>query len=141
MRTFEKILVPVDLSPRGRGAIQMALDLVDPQQGRVWLLHVIESIDDTDDGEIDAFYADLEARARAKLRDWVDELGTTGTRVETLVTYGHRAREIVRQSDDLGSDLIVLSSHRIDRDHPAGGIGTISHQVALVCDCPVLLIR
>ena len=140
MRTFEKILVPVDLSPRGRGAIQMAVDLVDPQQGRVWLLHVIESIENAD-GEIDAFYADLEAKARSKLRDWVDELGTAGTGIETLVTYGHRAREILRQSDDLGSDLIVLSSHRIDRDHPAGGIGTISHQVALVCNCTVLLIR
>ena len=41
----------------------------------------------------------------------------------------------------LSRDLIVLSSRRIDRDRPAGGIGTISHQVVLVCDCPVLLIR
>ena len=86
-------------------------------------------------------YARRLAKARAAIGTWIDELGSGGAKMEPLICYGHRAREILRQADELGCDLIVLSSHRIDPDHPAGGIGTISHQVALVCDGPVLLIR
>ena len=144
MHTFSNILVPLDLSDRGESAIRMALDLADPKQGVIRLLHVIETIQGAEtvkDGELDAFYAELDTKARTKLGQWVEALGESGPRLEILVTYGHRAREIVRQAEELGSDLVVLSSHRIDREHPAGGIGTISHQAALVCNCPVLLIR
>jgi nucleotide-binding universal stress UspA family protein len=141
MRTFSRILVPLDLSTTGESAIQMALDLVDVAAGTVWLLHVIETIEGAEEGEFDAFYAELEAKARAKLAQWIAEADDRGARIESLIVYGHRAREILRQAEELGADLIVLSSHRFDRDRPAGGIGTISHQVALVSDCPVLLMR
>ncbi|MBW2232869.1 MAG: universal stress protein [Deltaproteobacteria bacterium] len=141
MHIFSKILVPLDLSSRGESAIRMALDLADPDRGVVCLLHVIETLEGIDDDELEAFYSELEAKARAAMGAWIDELGSGGAKMEPLICYGHRAREILRQADELGCDLIVLSSHRIDPDHPAGGIGTISHQVALVCDGPVLLIR
>lgn len=141
MRVFPKILVPLDLTDRGLPAIQMALDLADPDGGRVWLLHVIETIEGADDTEFAAFYADLESKARTTLTRWIEEADPRGARMEPLIVYGHRAREILRQADELGCDLVVLTSHRLDREHRAGGIGTISHQVALVCDCPVLLMR
>jgi len=141
MRVFSKILVPVDLSDRSRSAIQMALDLADPEDGVVELLHVIETIEGIDEKELEAFYADLESKARARLEGWVDELGSKGARIQTSITFGHRGREIVREADETRCDLVVLSSHRIDREHPAGGVGTISHQVALVCNRPVMLVR
>lgn len=141
MHAFSKILVPLDLSRRGESAIRMALDLADPDRGVVWLLHVIETIEVADDGELQAFYSDLETKARTSLKAWIDELDSGGAKIEPVIVYGHRAREILRHAEELGCDLIVLSSHRIDRDHPAGGIGTISHQVALVCECPVLMMR
>jgi len=141
MRVFSKILVPLDLSSRGETTIPMALDLADPDQGVVWLLHVIETIEGADDGDLAAFYSELENKARAALNVWIDDFGSAGAKIEPRISYGHRAKEILKQAEELGCDLIVLSSRRIDRDRPAGGIGTISHQVALVCDCPVLLIR
>jgi nucleotide-binding universal stress UspA family protein len=141
MRVFSKILVPLDLSSRGEAAIAMALDLADPDQGVVWLLHVIETIEGADDGDLDPFYSELDTKARAALNAWIDSFGSAGAKLESLVCYGHRAGEILKQAEELDCDLVVLSSRRIDRDRPAGGIGTISHQVALVCDRPVLLIR
>ncbi len=141
MRLFSKILVPVDLSNRSESAIRTAVDLADPDRSVVWLLHVIETIEGADDGELGAFYDELEAQARTRLSGWIDELGATGAKVEPIVSFGHRAREILRHAEEVGCDLIVLSSHRADPELPAGGIGTISHRVALVADCPVLLIR
>jgi nucleotide-binding universal stress UspA family protein len=119
----------------------MALELADADQGVVWLLHVIETIEGADDGELESFYSELESRTRARLTGWIDELGSGGPRIEPVIAFGHRAGEILRQADALDCDLIILSSHRVDREHPAGGIGTISHQVALVAECPVLLVR
>jgi nucleotide-binding universal stress UspA family protein len=141
MRTFTKILVPVDLSSRGEQAIRMALDLLDRERGVVWLLHVVETIVAEDDAELESFYADLGAKAASKLTTWIADLGVGQVRIEPLITFGHRAREILQRAESLGCDLVVLSSHRVDPDHPAGGIGTISHQVALLCGCPVLLVR
>ncbi len=141
MRVFSKILVPLDLSSRGEAAIPMALDLADPDRGVVWLLHVIETIEGSDDGDLEGFYSELEFKARAALNVWIEDFGARGIKIEPRISYGHRAREILNQARELACDLIVLSSHRIDRDQPVGGLGTISHQVALVSDCPVLLVR
>jgi hypothetical protein len=38
-------------------------------------------------------------------------------------------------------DLIVLTSHPLEPDRPGGGWGTISYQVAVFADCPVLLVK
>jgi len=141
MRVFSKILVPLDLSSRGETAIPMALDLADPDRGVVWLLHVIETIEGAEDGDLETFYSELESKARSTLNLWIADFGSKGVKIEPRIAYGHRAREILNQARELDCDLIVLSSRRIDRDQPAGGIGTISHQVALVADCPVLLLR
>lgn len=141
MRVFLRILVPLDLTSRGESAVQMAIDLADPEVGVVRLLHVIETLEGADDKELESFYAHLEARARAKLQGWIDQFVAGEASIELRIAYGHRTQEILRQADELGCDLMVLSSHRLDPEHPVGGIGTISHQLALVADCPVLLIR
>ena len=38
-------------------------------------------------------------------------------------------------------DLVILSSHRVDRDHPALGLGTLSYRIAIVVRCPVMLVN
>jgi hypothetical protein len=36
---------------------------------------------------------------------------------------------------------MILSSHKVDRDHPALGFGSISYRIAIVARCPVLLVK
>ena len=62
-------------------------------------------------------------------------------RVYHDIRYGKRAETIVRYAEERGMDLIVLSSHKVDRDHPALGWGTISYRIAIVARCPVLLVK
>jgi hypothetical protein len=39
------------------------------------------------------------------------------------------------------NDLMVLSSHLVDREHADIRLGIISYQVAIIAGCPVLLVK
>jgi len=49
--------------------------------------------------------------------------------------------EIVEHTGTIGADLIIMSSRRVDLENPSGDIGTISHQVAVMAQSPVLLLK
>ena len=57
------------------------------------------------------------------------------------VLFGKRAETIVRYAGEKAADLMILSSHKVDRDHPALGLGTLSYAIAIVARCPVLLVK
>ena len=44
-------------------------------------------------------------------------------------------------ANDRQADLIVMSSHRVDLEAAVQSIGTLSYQVSILCDCPVLLVK
>lgn len=158
---FRKILLPVDFSAKNQPAIDVALELAqsagrDPRAqtiaGRdprtqsiapadVDLLHVVETIEHIDFSEMEDFYRKLEARAAAQLAVLAERFGGAGVRARQDVLFGRRAETILKHAAELGSDLIVLSSFVVDREHPALGLGTISYQVAIVARCPVLLVK
>ncbi|GMR21980.1 MAG: universal stress protein [Acidobacteriota bacterium] len=137
---FERIVVPADLTERNREAVAMASRMAAPN-GSICLLHVIETIPGVSVDEEREFYEKLEQKASAFLA----ELGTvlTEKRVEWTaeVVYGSRARTILDEARKLGADLIVIRSHRIDRESSAQGFGTLSYQVGILAECPVLLVK
>lgn len=136
---FENILIPLDLS----GKTQMVLDaaLALPGSFRVTLLHVIETIRDVESEEIEDFYQILRERAEECLEGWAKQLEQAGVEVHQKIVVGKRAVEIARLAEELGCDLIILRSHQIDPESPIGGIGTISHQVAVLAGCSVMLMK
>jgi universal stress protein A len=142
---FSKILVPVDFTDKNEPALAAALQTAshpDPgQRGVIELLHVIETIEHIDFEEMAGFYKGLETKAAAKLFALEDRFRAAGIDVRHEILYGKRAETIVRHAEDQGADLIVLSSHKVDRDHPALGWGTISYRIAIVARCPVLLVK
>jgi nucleotide-binding universal stress UspA family protein len=138
---FTKILVPVDLTDANRAAIEVASQLAAPNEGSVTLLHVIEAIADADFEEMKDFYQRLEDKARKAMVDLAAPLTVTGKPVDQQITYGNRAGEIVGYAEQQGTDLIVLSSRRLDPDKPEKTWTSISHQVAVLARCPVLLVK
>jgi nucleotide-binding universal stress UspA family protein len=142
---FRKILVPVDFTDKNEPAVAAALQTAshpDPgERGEVELLHVIETIEHIDFEEMSDFYRGLETRAAAKLFALADRFREAGIMVRHEILYGKRAEMIVRHAEDREADLIVLSSHKVDREHPALGLGTISYRIAIVARCPVLLVK
>lgn len=141
---FRNILVPVDFTLKNEAALNTALDLArGPGDGvaKVTLLHVIETIEHVEFDEMKDFYRGLETRAAAKLFGMEERFKSAAIPVYHDILYGKRAEAIVRHAEELEVDLIVLSSHKVDRDHPALSVGTISYRIAIVARCPVLLVK
>jgi nucleotide-binding universal stress UspA family protein len=157
---FRDILVPADLTEKNRSAVQVAADLVRGAGAgaRVTLLHVIETIDHVPFEELADFYATLQAKAEtgleelagrfAAVRGEADEAAEADeadeappVELQRRVVFGHRARAIVDFAGEQGCDLIVLSSHRVDPDRRGEDWATLSHKVAILAPCPVLLVK
>jgi len=137
---FDRILLPVDLSDRNNAALQAAIDLANPG-ATITLLHVIETIRGVEFQELDDFYQDLSAKAEGVMESWCSHASAPGLELSRAIVYGRRDREILAFAEQEGSDLIVLSSHRIDAEHPSAGLGTISQVVGLLAGCTVMLLR
>lgn len=140
---FRNILVPVDFTLKNEAALTAALDLARRASGevKVTLLHVIETIEHVEFEEMADFYRGLETRAAAKLYGMEERFKVALIPVYHDIIYGKRTEAIVQHAEELGVDLIVLSSHQVDRDHPALGVGAVSYRVAIVARCPVLLVK
>lgn len=142
---FRKILVPVDFTEKNEAAIEAALQIAagrnPDDEAQIYLLHVIETIEHVEFDEMKDFYRELENRSVAKLTKLEERIRQAGVKGFHDLQYGKRAEAIVRYAEDHGMDLIVLSSHKVDRDHPALGWGTISYRIAIVARCPVLLVK
>ena len=138
---FSKILLPVDLTDTHQQAIEIAAKLASESGGQVTLLHVVEVIPGLWVDEEREVYDRIEAAAR-------DHLSRLGRQLEAMnvprreeIIFGNRAEEIVRYAMEIGSDLIVLRSHRIDLNSPGAGWGTLSYKVGILSQCPVLLVK
>lgn len=138
---FRNILVPVDFTLKNEAALNTALDLAHGKEARVTLLHVIETIEHVEFDEMADFYRGLETRAAAKLFGMEERFKEALIPVYHEILYGKRAETIVHHAEELEVDLIVLSSHKVDREHPALGVGAISYRIAIVARCPVLLVK
>jgi len=137
---FERILVPVDLSGKGRSALATARELSAPG-AVVTLLHVVETLEDVPFDEMEDFYRQLEKRAITILDEWVSAYERRGGRAERRVVFGRRLDEILGFASAEASDLILLRSHTIDPEEPGLGWATLSYRIAVLAECPVLLLK
>ena len=136
---FRRVLVPVDFTPKALRAARAAAGLAE-EGASVTLLHVIEKIHDDAPG-IEKFYRRLDASARKKLGPFAKVFARKGVPVKVAIVYGNRLREILRFASESRSDLVVMASHRFDRDRAGRGWGTLSYEVGLLSACPVLLVK
>lgn len=138
---FKHILIPLDFSDKNDAAIVIARQITSLSDSRVTLLHVIEAIEGADDDETREFYDSLEGRAQRSLARLQLDLANQQIEAETTVAFGDRTEEIVRAADETAVDLIVMSSRKLDPASPMQPWPTISHKVAVLSSCPVLLVR
>jgi nucleotide-binding universal stress UspA family protein len=137
---FNRILIPVDFTSKNVTALRASRSMVRGSRAQITLLHVIERIAGLATDEVRPFYKKLERAATKKLETWSKRF-PKGIEIRKEILYGNRAREIVRYATDRKMDLIVLSSHKVNPADPVTGWGTTSHKVAILSQCPVLLIK
>ncbi|HEX9869619.1 MAG TPA: universal stress protein [Candidatus Tectomicrobia bacterium] len=137
---FKHILVPVDLSDRHQHALEVAAYLARESHGEVALLHVIEITPGPWPQERDC-YKRIAELAHHHLTSLGRSLEADQVLGRQEIVYGNRAHEIVCYALEAGIDLIVLTSRRIDPNDPNAGWGPVSHQVGMLSQCPVLLVK
>jgi universal stress protein A len=134
-------LIPTDLTNRTQTALNMAQRLALPGSSRLTLLHVIATINGVRSTELKSFYARLERKSLATMRSFARTVEASALRVESAVSYGRRAEEIVSFGASHDVDLIVLASHRVNPSMVNRDWGTISYKVSILAQCPVLLVK
>jgi nucleotide-binding universal stress UspA family protein len=87
------------------------------------------------------FYTRRDQTARDHLARLSHDVAERGVPRREEVVFGHRAPEIVRYAGEIGADLLVLTSHRIDLENPSAGWGTVSYKVGILAQCPILLVK
>jgi nucleotide-binding universal stress UspA family protein len=138
---FNNILVPTDLTERSLKALDVAVSMTVPDGGRITLLHVIETIEDTGSEEFQDFYRQLEQRARKSMEEMIGKYLKHLPLIEKEIIYGKRVKEIVSFAEEKAIDLIILSSHRVERESGLQTWGTISYKVGILSHCPVMLVK
>jgi nucleotide-binding universal stress UspA family protein len=138
---YKHLLIPVDFSESNQRAIEVARRLIQTGSSQVTLLHVIETIDYVADEEVEQFYKMLTQRARNRLDEMSGSFRADGIEVQGKVVMGKRARGIVTYVLNNHVDLVVLSSHRVNLSDAPRGLGTLSHQVSILCPCDVLMVK
>ncbi|MHC1725863.1 MAG: universal stress protein [Syntrophobacteraceae bacterium] len=138
---FRHILVPTDLTDRNRKAMDIALNMGVENKALLTLLHVVETVAETDSDDFRKFYDQLGIRAGKKLDRIMSESRRDSLIIEKQIVYGKRVFEILNFATNNHVDLIIMSSHKLDPEHATEGWGTISFKVGVLSHCPVLLVK
>jgi len=137
---FDHILVPVDFTDKNARALDVAIQMAKSFRSRLTLLHVIETLE-YEDEELNSFYETLAVQARTQLQSMAEQCAQAAVEVDQEVIFGRRAVGIVDYASTQNADLLILSSHRIGPEHSPQSLVTLSYQVSILCQCPVLLVK
>lgn len=141
---FHHLLVPIDLTPRNRPALDIAFELAADNRARVSLLHVtqmIESHGEIPDREMSTFYDRIRQRLLVEMEALTQRFDAAGIPVEGKVHVGQPLQDILEFAASHAVDLIIMSSHPVDEHNLLRSWGTLSYKVSVACKCPILLVK
>lgn len=130
---YEKILVTLDASPVDEAIVSHVERLAGVHQSTVYLMRV-------------AHYHTRGERSHEveQALEYLDQirgrLEARGLRVETVLAHGEPSEQIIRQAEEIGCDLIAMSTH----GHGLVGdliFGSVARDVRHGTEIPVLFIR
>lgn len=150
MSAPRRLLVPVDFSAGSRAAMALATTLARPFEASIELLHVWTPPPLFGEPLLmwtaaDAPPMSLEdlarQRAATQMKDLADELRRNGVReVDSTVSVGDAAREILEHARKGRHDMIVMGTHgRSGLAHVL--LGSVAEKVVRHAPCPVLTVR
>lgn len=115
METLRKILVPTDLHPSSRGAVEVAISMARKYGATLVLLHVYAvPIYAFPDGALlstASLASELSNAAQLGLNRAALEFGGQGVNVVAVLREGSAEDEILAVADEEGVDLIVVGTH------------------------------
>ena len=145
---FKNILVAVDGSAAAESGLNTAIEICQKFGGGLHLLHVVREMQvPTAFGLMDQ-YQDVERRRHDMLKASGEQILNQAKRVaeskgiasvQTDMGAGDPANAIVKYTGQKGIDLIVLGSRGLG-DVEGFLLGSVSHKVTSLAECPVLVV-
>ncbi len=142
---YQRIIVPVDLSPHSACALRMAMSIAPhanitlihafdvPFEGKLWLAGVAEE-------EIHRYRNQASAKAQEQIEKLIRDMGNTTQRFHQVVEHGDAARVILEQEEAENPDLIVIGKH----GRSVVGellLGSVTRHVLSYSRCDVLVVN
>ena len=136
---FNHILVPLDFSDKNDAALETVHEMVSSSSSIVSLLHVVETIGSPDDIEVRKFTQQLQEHSGNELLKRAQRFSDLDITVTCENRSGNRVQETLAFAADNEVDLIVLNSHQMVDNKTNSA--SISYQIAILANCPVLLLK
>jgi nucleotide-binding universal stress UspA family protein len=144
MRTYRRILVPVDGSPTSNKALVTALNIARDADGRVRIVHVVDELAYLTGFEVSSEVFELIRQgAEGVLAKAAEFAKSAGTNADTkLIDHpGERlGSAVAKEAAEWGADLIVVGTHGRHGVQRAI-LGSGAEQIIRLAPVPVLVIR
>ncbi|WP_227367380.1 universal stress protein [Halomonas sp. M20] len=143
---YKSILVPVDGSAQSHKALALATNLLEPEQGMLYILSVQEAPLAKDalgrSAGVLATNAEelVQEAGHALIEQACQASKVENERVKHIVRAGQPATSIIAEAKQLGVDAIVMGS-RGNSNIKSLVIGSVSHRVLHVATCAVVIVR
>lgn len=143
---YKTILCAVDFSDASNRAVEYAISLAKENRARLILLHVVEGF--VDEAVLDVnvhwnvpeYRRYLEQDALSRLKAVVPEEARTTVQAEERLASGKPYQGILRITDEIGADLIVMGVQG-SAALGAWAFGSTTHHMVREARCPVLTVR
>ncbi|PAU78068.1 universal stress protein [Halomonas salipaludis] len=145
---FNSVLIAVDGSEHAKKALEVACQLVSKEDATLHILHIPEALTH----ETTLVWG-IGAIALESSREVLEEAGKSvieraseaargmgASHVETHLSKGDPARNILRHAEKLGVDAIVMGSRGLG-DFAGLMMGSVSHKVTHSAKCTVISVR
>lgn len=136
---FEKIVLAVDGSELSKRAVPVAADLAQKYGGEVIAVHVRER-EVSRAGAVDFETTEEGQRIVDEAVRALKDVGASARGESWGTIYGRAAAEIVRVAADEGAGIIVMGTRGLT-DLKGLLVGSVTHKVLHLADCPVLVVR
>lgn len=137
---FERILIPVDGSPRAEAILRPLARLLGRRDADFIFLRVVEPMLGYEGVDVSALAARDRADAKAYFRDLSGRIPADRVRMTALVREGHPAELILREARERKATMIAMTTH--GRTGLARwALGSVAEKVVRGADIPVLLAR
>jgi nucleotide-binding universal stress UspA family protein len=135
-----RIVVPVDFSDESLAAVDQALQIVDGDTSRVFVIHVLADMSPADPGVI---WGEISNTNRARhVKEALQERlpNRYAEQMHLEVAFGDAGFRIADYSRKVEADLIIIPSHgRTGIQRLL--IGSVAERVIRYAHCPVLVLR
>lgn len=144
---LRRVVIGVDGSPEAEAAAEFLLRLSLPEETRATVVSVVPPLPHgqglvTEDrlARVQQIRGDVEEEARKVVTQVVAKLRSQGCQASGTVVSGHPGSELLKLSEAVQADMIVVGSRGLTGD-TRYLMGSVSDSVALYAPCAVLVFR